>query len=74
MIIEVVDGARESGVRLVVMAEQMLDTGTGRREPHTQRHRVGGDQGEALEQRVMTVIELAGGDQHPRPGEEQLDA
>ena len=73
MIAEIVDGASESGVRLVVMAEQVLDTGTGRREPHPQRHGRGGNQRQTLEQGVVAVVELAGRDQHPGPGQEQLD-
>ena len=73
MVVEVVDRASESGVCLVVMAEQMLDSGTGRRDPHPQCRRLGGDDGQTLEQRGMTVVELAGRDQHPGPSEEQLD-
>ena len=69
MIAEIVDGAGESGVRLVVMAEQVLDAGTGRREPHPQRDGLGGDQGQAPEQRFVAVVELAGGDQHPGSGQ-----
>ena len=60
-------------MRLLVAAEQVLDPGTGRREPHPQRDRVGRDEPDAVEQRRVAVGELAGRDERPRAGEEQLD-
>ena len=59
---------------LVVVTEEVLDAGTGGCEPDPQRRRLGGGEREAVEQRGVAVVELAGGDQHPGPGEEQLDA
>lgn len=47
---------------LLVAAEQVLDAGTGRREPHPQRDRVGRDERDALQQGGVAVGELAGRD------------
>ena len=43
------------------------------REPHPQRDRVGRHERDALQQGGVAVGELAGRDQRPGPGEEELD-
>ncbi len=65
--------ADEPGVRLLVAAEQVLDAGARRREPHPQRDRLGRDEPDALQQRGVPVGELPGRDERPRAGEQQLD-
>ena len=58
---------------LLVAAEQVLHAGTGGREPHPQRDRFGRHELDALQQGGVAVGELAGRDQRPGPGEEELD-
>ena len=60
-------------MRLLVAAEQVLDAGTGRGEPHPQRDRFGRDEPDALQQGGVAVGELAGRDQRPGAGEQELD-
>jgi hypothetical protein len=59
---------------LIVQAEQVLEAGTGSREPYPHRQRLFGDEAEALKQRRMPVDELPGGGECPGGGEEQPDS
>jgi hypothetical protein len=60
-------------VRLLVAAEQMLDTGARRGETHPQLDRPARDESDAFEQGGMALGELPGGDERPCPGKEEVD-
>ena len=59
---------------VLVAAEQVLDAGAGRREPHPECDRLGRDQPDALKEGGVALGELPARCQHPRAGEQELDA
>ena len=70
---ELAQGAGEALVRLVVPAEQTLDPRAGDDQLHARRGALAGYARKALEQRGMTVGELAARRQGARQGEQELD-
>ena len=71
---EVGERGLEVGVRIVVLAEEVLDARAGGGEADAQRLRLLGDDLHALEECRVALAELAGGGERFGAGQQQLDA
>src|ERR671911_49074 len=72
-ILETVQRTRQAAVRVRMMAEQMLDSRTGSREPDAKRDGILRDELHALDERGMSFREVPAGGQSARACEEELD-